>query len=1079
MKKNGCFKKLSFILIISLVCTLMPFGHGHETVYAAEWTAAQAKKYLINMGYFTEATHKTTAAFQKAYPTDDSGVAIGYTTLCKCGGGYREYLMTTEYASKPTKCGENLKVYVGCMGVLNSSQVSACVKHTVTITTEHIPDGEAYVKDDGYWWTDCKNPNCDGIKGKKATCKITFKGGGGETSSSKTSYTQTGFKKNDNLKALAFTRYGYTFAGWDDGSGKPYIGDGVKYNKFDVNGMTLTAKWTAKKPKVTFDAQGGSVDTTSKTVTYNKTYGTLPTPTKTGSTFDGWYLEDIFDTKVTEDTKVENPSKHTLFAKWIEIPYTVTYNGMGGTVSQETAVLTYGKPVDLSVTAAHPTLSFAGWTLDTSKNKLLSEYTMPANDITLYAVYSIPVSDIKDVKLYVWSDNITFSDMLTFDISKIAEDGMIYTYSLLDLDISSVVDNVNTTGNELRWSVRAIDNAGNYTTWNSSDTPPPPEKEKKTQIIKHIQYDREEQTYKSAFKSCSHDVMEGETFIPHYCYECTTDGCEIPEGYMIESIDQPYTVVDTQVVYARYTPCQYTVFFNVNLEGATVEPTSKQIFYMDRYGDLPVPVKEGYDFEYWYDPLSGEPVKSSDKHNIAGDRTLYAQWKVKSYCVEYNYDENGGTYADKEIDYVDYGEVVDLTVDTGKPGWEKIGCGWSLGNPDATEDTKSVIMPAHNITLYGIYKKDIKATFVDVTNTTVKPFTLYNKKESEFVEIIPQGGLVGWSGNNWTTQTEPNASGKYSVGATLELSDDITLYSLYTKDIEICYETGIDGVDIGNSQGRCYLNACDPNNVLAAEIPLPGELMKENASFVVWKDLTSKVEYEPLKTYEFVDSTTLTAIWDMYPEIEAYDRYFTLDEALDGKITEGVLLEKVKATDFEDGTLENGTDVVIKNYDSSIFKSEPEVNITYQATDSFGNKVEQTITVYVVDTTLKKIPLLFYSRFISKDFYSNEEGLIPFNLGGLESTSVWRTDETYSRILEKSMFNKKLNEEYKIIDTFGSNIEVKIAGSGEWEHTEETWVFSKEDIEDVKKFVNEHGYGNIKEPGAIDLFYEKFGRCRQ
>ena len=39
---------------------------------------------------------------------------------------------------------------------------------------------------------------------------------------------------------------------------------------------------------VTFDANGGSVSQTSKIVTTGQTYGTLPTPTKSGATFLGW-----------------------------------------------------------------------------------------------------------------------------------------------------------------------------------------------------------------------------------------------------------------------------------------------------------------------------------------------------------------------------------------------------------------------------------------------------------------------------------------------------------------------------------------------------------------------------------------------------------------------------------------------------------------------------------------------------------------------------------------------------------------------------------------------------------------------
>ncbi len=55
---------------------------------------------------------------------------------------------------------------------------------------------------------------------------------------------------------------------------------------------TLYARWTANAYTVTYnyDKATGSNTTTSESVTYNSTYGTLVTPTRTGFTFDGWKL---------------------------------------------------------------------------------------------------------------------------------------------------------------------------------------------------------------------------------------------------------------------------------------------------------------------------------------------------------------------------------------------------------------------------------------------------------------------------------------------------------------------------------------------------------------------------------------------------------------------------------------------------------------------------------------------------------------------------------------------------------------------------------------------------------------------
>ena len=77
---------------------------------------------------------------------------------------------------------------------------------------------------------------------------------------------------------------------------------------------------------VTIDANGGIIPTTvewevavgaetaTKTVTYGTAYGTLPTPTRTGYTFNGWQTSG--GTTVTGETNVSTADDHTLTAEW-------------------------------------------------------------------------------------------------------------------------------------------------------------------------------------------------------------------------------------------------------------------------------------------------------------------------------------------------------------------------------------------------------------------------------------------------------------------------------------------------------------------------------------------------------------------------------------------------------------------------------------------------------------------------------------------------------------------------------------------------------------------------------------------
>lgn len=96
---------------------------------------------------------------------------------------------------------------------------------------------------------------------------------------------------------------------------------GSKYNNKGTAICTIEAK-SVTYP-VNFNANGGTVGTKSKIVTTGgNTYGTLPTPTRTGGyTFDGWYTRKNGGTKVTATTKVYDPDTcRTLYAHWSLTP---------------------------------------------------------------------------------------------------------------------------------------------------------------------------------------------------------------------------------------------------------------------------------------------------------------------------------------------------------------------------------------------------------------------------------------------------------------------------------------------------------------------------------------------------------------------------------------------------------------------------------------------------------------------------------------------------------------------------------------------------------------------------------------
>ncbi len=167
---------------------------------------------------------------------------------------------------------------------------------------------------------------------------------------------------------------------------------------------------------ITFDANGGSVSPANKSVTYGNTYGDLPTPTRSGYIFIGWFRGDATATKdssklykdyplyyycdtysdldgafgynqdllynhylnfgidegrriseyISSDT-VTITSNTTLYAGWYAKKYTIKYYANGGTGSMSDTTATYGKTATISSNGFSRTgYTFAGWTTNSN-----------------------------------------------------------------------------------------------------------------------------------------------------------------------------------------------------------------------------------------------------------------------------------------------------------------------------------------------------------------------------------------------------------------------------------------------------------------------------------------------------------------------------------------------------------------------------------------------------------------------------------------------------------------------------------------------------------------------------------------
>ena len=205
---------------------------------------------------------------------------------------------------------------------------------------------------------------------------------------------------------------------------------------------------------------------------------------------------------------------------------------------------------------------------------------------------------------------------------------------------------------------------------------------------------------------------------------------------------------------------------------------------------------------------------------------------------------------------------------------------------------------------------------------------------------------------------------------------------------------------------------------------------------------------------------TLYAVWDDCPWIQAQDLYYTLEQAQSGFITEEEILSHATATDREDGSPilpgtnpapsdpEVFTSFTIPDYQESEFTNlqhdfATSENLT--VVDHTGNTYVKQIMVYVVDTTPVVEKPEGKTRFINEKYFK-----LDHEHGGLEENSIWMTNPEYHAALQRAFDNLKN-------DT-----------------PEDEFLIPHETILEMKQYVQDHGIGNSKEPGALTEFYNRF-----
>ena len=472
--------------------------------------------------------------------------------------------------------------------------------------------------------------------------------------------------------------------------------------------------------------------------------------------------------------------------------------------------------------------------------------------------------------------------------------------------------------------------------------------------------------------------------------------------------------------------------YNVTLNAGTgIEKTTGGGSY--RYGQsvtIDAAVKEGYHWLNWkgnYKGGSGGEQPVDAKKFVftmpAGNVTMTANAEANRYTIHFDPNGGAGHINDIEATYDEDVTLPDVWNADGTAAYVK----YTLDGQNVTEDVIAGVIP--KAMMAGYEEEDVESEETEIEDTETK--------DDENSDIEDED--TGKDGND-ADIVETDAPDDMDETEATETEDD----SDDANDAEL------DEIEEDKK-------AEAPKKKVYASIFMGWALEDGKDTFIPkWKagDIVQNLVAED------GGEITLYAVWDDCPWIQAQDLYYTLEQAQSGFITEEEILSHATAIDREDGSPilpgtnpapsdpEVFTSFTIPDYQESEFTNlqhdfATSENLT--VVDHTGNTYVKQIMVYVVDTTPVVEKPEGKTRFISEKYFK-----LDHDHGGLEENSIWMTDPDYYFALQKAFDNLKN-------DT-----------------PEDEFLIPHETILEMKQYVQEHGIGNSKEPGALTEFYNRF-----
>ena len=246
------------------------------------------------------------------------------------------------------------------------------------------------------------------------------------------------------------SKSGYDFAGWyTAASGGTKVTSSTKVTA--TSNHKIYAHWSHSAYTLSFNGNGGSTPA-SRSVNAGEAYGTLPTSSRTGYDFVGWFTAKDGGTQVSANTKMGNANT-TLYAHWKQKIYTLAFNSNGGSAVGSRSIA-YGEAYGTLPIPTRQGYYFEGWfTSASGGTKVWETSVMGAGNVTVYAHWG-PVGDTGPFSFSYglqqtnWTSNPNYGNygFFTFYTSPTAGDWSNYPY--IHMSYCYVNDTINDGGGD-------------------------------------------------------------------------------------------------------------------------------------------------------------------------------------------------------------------------------------------------------------------------------------------------------------------------------------------------------------------------------------------------------------------------------------------------------------------------------------------------------------------------------------------------------------------------------------------------------------------------------------------------------